>query len=232
MRPRLILFDIDQTLVHTSGAGMRSLRRALVDCLGLHLPDGFVEPGGKTDPAILREIVERLEVRLPSGLEAEEAAIWERYEHYLVAELEASREHCGLEPGAAELVQRLHDDPRVCLGLLTGNLERTARVKLRPFGLDSYFPVGGYGSDHVDRERLGPIALQRALLHYGCELHAEEAWVVGDTTRDIKAARALGARVLAVATGHQSVEELAAARPDAVRPTLEDTDEVARLILQ
>lgn len=228
--PRLILFDIDQTLVYTAGAGMRALTRAVLEVLDLDLSRVGVMPAGKTDPQILREAVEH--TGRPAPDPATEAAVWDSYARHLDEEMARTDPRREVKPGVRPLVETLHAMPGFCLGLLTGNLQRTARIKLEPFHLNAYFPVGGFGSDHADRGRLGAVAVERAQAHYGISFPPHRVWIVGDTDRDIGAARSLHpeARALAVATGHQSVEELRRFRPDAAVEDLSDTGAVLRIL--
>jgi phosphoglycolate phosphatase-like HAD superfamily hydrolase len=118
-------------------------------------------------------------------------------------------------PGALEAVHTLRGRHEVVLGIVTGNLPATAHLKLRAAGFDpAWFPVGAYGSEAVERDDLPPLALARAIAHAGRTIAPHEVWVVGDTVADIQCARALGARVVAVATGFSTREELIAAQPD------------------
>lgn len=224
---RLLLFDIDQTLIYTAGAGMRSLRRAVLDVTSVGTEDSGVQPDGKTDPMILEEMLRA------AGLPPEryEADIWRQYAQYLGDELAREDSRRAMKPGVPELLQELHRDARACLGLLTGNLEQTARIKLAAFDLNRYFPVGAYGSDCPDRCALGKVALERAREHWGTEFDAHTTWVIGDTSRDVQAARSVGARALAVATGRMTVEQLRETDADAVLPDLSDTAEVLRILL-
>ena len=124
-----------------------------------------------------------------------------------------------------DLVARLDEDPRFALSILTGNLEPMASVKLAAVGLHGHFRLrGAYGSDHEDRNELPAIAAERIAAQTGRAFTAEQFVIVGDTPRDVAAARAFGMRCVAVATGHFSLDELAAHRPDALLPDLCDLD--------
>lgn len=221
----LVLFDIDCTLMRTGGAGMAALSQALARVLQAAPEQSQVAPCGQTDPNIIRAMLQ--EAGLPSQRWGEvERQVLEIYPPLLRDELHSRRDQARLEAGVESLVQQLHLHPRVCLGVLTGNLETTARMKLDLFGLNDYFPVGAFGSDHANRNSLGHIALERARLHYACEF--SEVWFIGDTHHDILAARSCGARVLAVATGSYSRAHLEEFRPDYC---LEDLTEVEVLEL-
>lgn len=227
MNRRLLLFDIDQTLINTGGVGMRCLWRAVHEVVENPVEPVRVNPDGKTDPSILAEIVERTGHSL-DGLEDE---VWARYAQYLAEALTQEDERRGVKPGVPALLTALSVEPRACLGLLTGNLERTARIKLGAFELDHYFPIGAFGSDHADRRCLGPVALTRARDHFAVPFEPSEVWVIGDTVRDVEAAHAFGARALGVATGRVTLDELTATGAEAVLADLSNTEAVLDLLL-
>lgn len=224
MEPRLILFDIDQTLVFTAGAGMRCLARAFREVCGAGL-DGVV-PDGRTDPALVREGLHRADVPFRTW-PAREAEILERYVEYLEEDLAVHDPARHLKPGVGDLLEALEAASWARLGLLTGNLEVTGRMKLRALGIDRYFPVGGFASDCSDRCRLGSVALERARRHYGIPFEPSQVWVLGDTVHDVQAAHAMGARAMAVATGRYPVEHLLQSGPAAA---LEDLSDLPRTL--
>ncbi len=226
---RLILFDIDCTLIYCAGAGLECLGRATRELLGFDFEGSAIRPDGWTDPLILRELLMLNDICQTRWNELE-VQIWKRYAEHLETELKNPHPRRRVEKGVPELLARLAGDARFALGLLTGNLERTARLKLEPFGLNHYFPIGAYGSDHAERNELGRIAQQRARDHFGRDFSPEEIWVIGDTARDIACARALGARALAVATGGYSVEDLQQHSPDVVLSDLADVEDVIRVL--
>lgn len=229
-QPRLILFDIDCTLLRTGGSGMVALSQALAQVLGQPFQLSQVPPSGQTDPNILRAMFH--EVGLPMARWAEcERQIFELYPELLAVELQKKRPDSRLEPGVQALVNLLHEHPELHLGVLTGNLEVTARMKLDVFGLNPFFPIGAFGSDCADRNRLGPIALERARRHYGCDFQPAQTWFVGDTHHDIYAARACGARVIAVATGSYSRDSLLEFLPDHCLEHLMEAERVLELLL-
>ncbi|MBW3660795.1 MAG: haloacid dehalogenase-like hydrolase [Gemmatimonadetes bacterium] len=209
---RLVLFDIDGTLLSAGGAPRRAFRAALVeyfDTEGGAANDRFA---GKTDPQILYDLM------LAEGFDAAEvderaADFFTFYLTRLEAELEVETRH-RLHPGVEELVGSLAEDPRVVLGLVTGNIEAGARLKLERFGLWERFEVGAFGSDHRSRDRLPPIAVDRAEARTGRRFRGPEVVVVGDTPADIACARAAGAVAVAVATGVHPADDLAVHQPD------------------
>lgn len=215
---RLVLFDIDGTLLSAGGAPRRAFRRSLVEFFGTEGRAATDRFAGKTDPQILHDLMRA------EGFD--EAHIAERADDFfafyltrLEAELETETRH-RLYPGVAELVPALAADRRVTLGLVTGNIVPGARIKLSHFGLWEHFEIGAYGSDDRERNRLVPIAVARAAAATGRRFAEREVVVVGDTPADIACARAAGARAVAVATGVHSAAELAAHRPDALLESL------------
>lgn len=223
----MILFDIDGTLYRGNGIGMRALGEAFFRVTGKLMPDGLA-PAGRTDPMIVREGFRLLGIPGDDWM-AIEAELWQLYPALLEAENAKPDPIRGLLDGVTALLEEL-ENRRVHLGLLTGNLEVTARIKLDPFAINDFFPIGAYGSDCADRNRLGPIALERARRHFQADLHPHDTWFVGDTERDIMAARACGARVLAVATGGRSAPQLQEFDPDHLLPDLTDTEAVLDLL--
>jgi len=225
------LWDIDGTLLHGGSVAREVFAEAVASVTGRPADDSGVRMSGKTDPLIALEIMER------SGILEEEArSVLPKVLLALEEGLESSADRLRREghshDGVREVLESLSADPRVVQSVLTGNLKANARVKLASFGLDRYLDleVGAYGSDDQDRTRLIPVALRRVEERRGWRLDPADVWVVGDTPRDLEAARAAGARCLLVATGGYGFEELSALSPDAVLPSLEDTDSLLRTL--
>ncbi len=209
---KLILFDIDGTLVITHGAGREATRSAMTEVFGTFGALVGHQFGGKTDWLTLHEL-------LPdAGIAHEE--IERRMEAYNVAmgvHLDAIIAQYVVEacPGGLELVTALSQRSDVGIGIVTGNVSSTAPIKLRAAGFDpGMFPVGAYGHEAMERDHLPELALARAAAHYGYPFTPQEVIIVGDTLADIACARALGAVAVAVATGFERVEDLQAAEPD------------------
>jgi phosphoglycolate phosphatase len=229
---KLILFDIDGTILLTAGAGRRAIIAALGEEVGDATAFGQVRFDGKTDPQIVTEL---LEVAGHGGPHASGrvSAICRRYVELLAAELERHATRTTLMPGARPLLDRLGAQEEVILGLLTGNVAEGARLKLRSAGLDpSRFRVGAYGSDSAHRPDLPPIAARRAEPYFGRVPAGPEVVIVGDTPADISCGECIGARAVAVATGGYCVSELAACGPHAVFEDLSDTDRVIDAIFR
>ena len=218
VRPTLILFDVDGTLVDTAGAGRRALHAAFEAVHGL--PDvaartATVAFSGKTDPAIVAEMCVALAVT-PG-----EAATFERaYLEALAAEMARPDGRRRVLPGVRSLLEALAARPDVHLGLVTGNVEAGARAKLAPFGLNPFFPTGGFGSDHADRREVARMSAARVANRAGVSLEGSRVVVVGDTELDVDCARANGFRAVAVLTGWADEEALRLSGPDVVLPDL------------
>lgn len=194
---RLVLFDVDGTLVR-GGPAKDAFRVALVETFGTAGAIENHEFSGKTDPQIARELLTGAGLS-DSDVDRGFPDLWRRY----LAEMERLLPDRPLRllPGVTELLDALESRGDVALGLLTGNIAPGARLKLGSVGLADRFPVGGYGSDDEVRNRLPPVALQRAREHWGVSFAPEAVVVVGDTPRDVACGRAGGHRTVAVATG-------------------------------
>lgn len=213
----LYLFDIDGTLVDTGGAGMAALEETTCAIFGR--PGPPLDLAGATDLGIVFGIHRHFEVEAtPENIA--------RYLDFYQQRLDWNLAHGGFPgrviDGAGSLLEHLAPRENTTLGLLTGNTAGGAASKVRHFGLASYFAFGAYGCDHHDRNQLGPIALRRAAAHAGRDFHAGETWIIGDTPKDIACAKAIGARCLAVATGHFCAEALHAHGADRVVESLEE----------
>ena len=226
---KLVLFDIDGTILWSDGAGRRAMTEALTQVFGGAGPTDY-RYDGKTDPQIVRDLM-RAAGHADEDIDARMAHLTEYYLAALEAEL-AEGMHTHLFDGVAELLDALEARDDVVLGLLTGNLRAGAAIKLRSAGIDiERFKVGAFGSDHHHLPELPVIAQRRAREELGLNIQGSDIIVIGDTPADIECGRALGARAIAVATGRYSVEELAAHAPLAVFPNLADTETVLRVIL-
>jgi len=214
---RFILFDIDHTLIYSGGAGIVALNRTLHDLSGI--ANGFdgITCAGKTDVQILKEAMNK------HGLGAADGAVQQfmrRYVSHLSAAMDEISGH--VKPGVMELLEALSRANGYWLGLLTGNIEDGARIKLGRFGLNDYFSVGAYGSDSEDRNLLLPIAVQRLSEAHRVKLAYADCVVIGDTPLDVTCAKIHGALSLAVATGPYSMEALNQAGAALVLPDLSD----------
>lgn len=223
---KLILFDIDGTLLWTDGAGRRAIERALVDEAGTAGPITTYRFDGKTDPQIVRELLS-LAGHNGAGDQRLIEAVCRRYVDHLRTELERPTQATRLMDGVADLLAAL-DTPghrkTALVGLLTGNVAAGAALKLRSAGLDpARFRVGAYGSDSAHRADLPAVAAGRAAALTGGRFAGADVIIVGDTPDDVACARPFGACSVAVATGAYDTTALRAAGADHVFATLVDT---------
>ena len=218
-RPTVLLFDVDGTLLVTGGAGRRAMRRAFGEVVG-H-PDALegIHLGGMTDRLILRH---GLEVAGRTFEEAVIRALLDRYLSHLEEELPRS-EGYRVIPGVAGALDFVETLELTAIGLGTGNVERGARAKLRRGGLDERFAFGGFGCDAEDRTELLRRGAERGAEWLGVPLEEARLVIVGDTPRDVAAAEALGAEILAVATGAFDAASLREAGAERVYRRLDDS---------
>jgi phosphoglycolate phosphatase-like HAD superfamily hydrolase len=217
---RLVLFDIDGTLIRTGGAGEQAFSR--VAATEFRTPNGTARLSfaGRTDPAIVRDFFTQHRIAAsPENFQR----FFERYVFWLDHLL--TQLGGRVLPGVREAIGALRAMPRPPrLGLLTGNIRLGAEIKLRHFGLWNSFELGGFGDDHEDRSQIARIARERGVRLLGRELPGEEILVVGDTPLDIACARAIEARTLAVSTGIFSLDQLRAHQPTWAVESLEQVD--------
>ncbi|HEY4306442.1 MAG TPA: HAD hydrolase-like protein [Gemmatimonadaceae bacterium] len=219
---KLVLFDIDGTILLSGGAGKRAMDRALVEVFGSSGPDNH-SFGGKTDPQIVRELM-RIDGHEDPHIDGRMSELLDRYLAYLNREIDADRSRVVTMPGIHELLDALELRDDVILGLLTGNLIAGAKTKLNAANIDfDRFKVGAFGSDHETRGELPAVAQRRAREELGVDVHGGDVVVIGDTPADIDCGRSIGARAIAVATGHFSVDDLRAHQPAVVFEDLSDT---------
>jgi phosphoglycolate phosphatase len=208
---KLLLFDIDGTLLHSGGAGKVAMERAFEQVYGK--ADAFqgVQLMGRTDPSILKEVLER------QGLvwsDEETEKFREYYFWFLEEELGKPRQGKTLCPGILPLLSALQDRRDLELGILTGNWRYGGQLKLRHFGLDGFFNIGAFADDSMRREDLVPIAIERYFKTGGIRPEKGDVFVIGDTPLDILCARPHGVKSVAVATGVHTLEQLKAEHPD------------------
>lgn len=231
MSDRLVLFDIDCTLVDAHGAGGRAILRSLKHIYGVEGELGDYSFHGRTDPGIIRDLAE-LWGAGERGEAEERAAVQECIAHYVeLLRDEIAAGEVETLPGIRELVTALAADRRALVGLLTGNVEEGARLKLEPTGLLSLFKVGAYGSDSALRAELPAVAVARAESLTGRRYHGKDVVVIGDTPADVECGASLGVTAVAVATGRHGVDELAACRPDHVFADFSDWRVAYRAIM-
>jgi phosphoglycolate phosphatase len=217
LKPVLVLFDVDETLVHTGGSGARSWRVAFEKLYGVRADIGEHSSAGETDPQVARATFQGVLGRDPA--EDELGRLYAQYLLHLAEDIWVSEQYRVL-PGVEQILTRLVETG-VMLGLVSGAMEGAARTKLMPANLNRFFIFGAYGSDSPDRTELTRLAIDRATRLHD-QLTPAQVYVVGDTPHDIEAAKAAGAVPVGVATGHYSTDELAVAGGSHVLGSLQD----------
>ncbi|NTU93903.1 MAG: HAD family hydrolase [Chlorobiaceae bacterium] len=228
MDRRLVLFDIDGTLLKVGSVNRRVLGDALIEVYGTEGSTGRHDFSGKMDGAIIYEVLEN------AGMDRREIA--ERFDRARETYITLFRERTTpaditLLDGVRQLLDELSNLPEVHLGLLTGNFENSGRHKLKLPGIDHYFPFGAFADDALLRTELPAIALERASRMTGKNFSPSETVIIGDTEHDIRCARVLDARSIAVATGNFSMDELSAHAPDVLFENFTATGDVVTEIL-
>ena len=221
---RLVLFDIDGTLISARGVGRRAIAHALREVYGTQGSLDTYDARGKTDPRIVTDVLKTTglgDQAIQAGLEA----CFATYSRELEALIGAG-ECVQILPGMDTVVRVLDAREDTVVGLLTGNIVKGAELKLRPTGLWPYFHVAAFGSDHIDRGQLPAVAQGRLRERLGHELPFDRVTIIGDTPHDIDCARACGAVAVAVATGLYPREELVAHAPDLLFDDFADVDAV------
>jgi phosphoglycolate phosphatase-like HAD superfamily hydrolase len=219
IKKRLLLWDIDGTLISTGAAGHRAIELAATQQFGGDLEG--VEIAGRTDSGIAHQILKKFGKPIT---DESVRSLLDLYLELLARELPRSQGR--VLPGVLELLKRAQDRPDTTLGLLTGNLRRGAQLKLEHYQLWHYFAFGAFADDHHDRNELGAFALARAQESNGEKFLPPQVDVIGDTGHDIACGKAFGARTIAVATGSWSPEQLAEYAPDFLFHDLANIDEV------
>ena len=223
------LFDIDSTLLHTRGAGRAAFAETFRAEFGIERVEGRISFVGRSDRAIVREVLAQ------HGIE-DDPGIWQRFLQGYLARLEGTltARKGGLLPGVLPLLHAIRERSDIALGIVTGNVAAGARRKLEHYGIDSFFDFGGYGDDHVDRAGIAADALDAAdaflrTTHRRPAVSVRTT-VIGDTPEDVRCARAIGAKAIAVASGDSSLAELTAETPDRAFVDLTDRDAVLAII--
>ena len=232
--PTIYLFDIDGTLVSTGGVGRRALEAAFAQRYGQPGNFGFGFDG-MTDRAIVALALQELRPAVAGGdYESEIDSLLDLYTVALAAETQSSAHSFVVHDGAPDVLDALEPVRQrraAVVGLGTGNIRRGAEIKLGAVGLYERFAFGGFGCDHHDRARLLAVGAARGAALLGRDLANCNVLVVGDTPKDVAAARAIGAACLAVATGRYSQAELRASGADYTAPTLA-SPEALRVLLR
>lgn len=227
---RVVLFDIDGTLLRSGGVGRIAMEQALTSVFGSPGKSEY-HYDGKTDKQIVRDLMRR-EGFSDLEIDAQMPLLLEEYVSELTRELTSGNRNVLLLDGVRELLDALDRKEKVVVGLLTGNILEGARAKLTAAGIDpARFRVNAFGSDHELRPELPAVAQRRASELLGIDIQGNRLVVIGDTPADIQCGESIGARAIGVASGRYSVEQLAAYQPYAVFESLVDTDAVLGSIM-
>ncbi len=219
------LFDIDGTLITSGGAGQAAMAAAMAESFGTEPDASAVAFAGRTDRSIVSDLFRHHGVKeTPSNL----ASFFAAYLRQLNTTLECR--DGGVLPGVQIWLDQLASRDSTHIGLLTGNLQHGARRKLKHYQLWHYFGFGGFGDDHLDRDDVAREALTAAERHTDQSIDVSQVWVVGDTPSDIKCARAIGANVVAVATGKHTRSQLRESGPDVLLDDLSDATSLEPLL--
>lgn len=223
----LAFFDIDNTLIHSSRGHVEALLLSMAEVYDLEVRIDVINHHGMTDQEIIARILEAYGIDqavIKSGLKTCMATMCRRYSTIVKSE------NINIMDGAFNLIVKLEQNG-IDLGLVTGNLEAIARHKLKKIGLDQFFKIGGFGSDHIKRGELVKIAIQRAEERFGCDYNGM-VFHFGDAPQDMQAARRGGAVPIGVATGVYTSEQLTAAGAEIVLPDLGNADDILRILLK
>jgi len=226
---KLVCFDIDGTLIHTSGAGRRAIHRALIEELGTAGPIDEFRFDGRTDGEIVIRLAEAAGIAADDAMVARVIA---RYVTHLEGELAAPSHATRVYPGVRDVLDALEPRDDVIVGLLTGNVVDGAHLKLRSAGIDpARFRVGAFGTDSHVRAELPAVAQQRVGALLGRAIDGRDIVIIGDTPADVQCGRGIGARGIGVGTAAYTVDELMTAGAHAAFGDLSDTDAVVEAIL-
>lgn len=229
MAKKLILFDVDGTLVLTGGVAVGLMTEAISEVAALPVSWSLSDFVGNTDQNIIHTLLHRNGIG-EAGVPEMAESILKKYLDRLQVELPKAGVIQVL-PGVQKLLQTLKQDHRFFLGLLTGNMLAATQIKLSVDQLFSFFPIGAFGDDALKREQLPPFAIQRAEKYYGHFFEKNDIWIIGDSVNDIRCAHSNHLSCLAVASGHTPRSELEAFHPTALVDDLSDTNQIVKTLL-
>ena len=223
-RQKLLLFDIDGTILSTKGAPRTAMKRVLERRFNHFNFDDSYNYSGRTDWQIVDHLLDQGKINYPRNYESL-SMIFMDFAHELEKEI-----NNGLTPhvynGVSNLIRTLHDNSECNLGLLTGNITEGARIKLQAVKLFDYFPIGAFGDDAKNRNDLAEVAINRAQEYHDMAINKNDTWIIGDSIYDVRCAKANNLHCLAVCTGFTSRMELEKENPEFIVDNFEDTDQI------
>lgn len=224
---KLLLFDVDLTLIDTGGAGSRAMKQTFEQLFDVRNGLQNISFMGRTDRAIFKEAMQNHDL---FWREESENKFKQNYFQKLKAEIKKSNSKKRILPGVPALLNMLSDEDDVTLALLTGNWVKGAEIKLQHFNLFHFFEFGAFGDDSEFREELPQFAAERFTKITGNAISPDNVFIIGDTPLDVACARPFGAKSIAVATGFSSIEQLEAAKPDFLLKDLSDSEKFLNMI--
>jgi len=224
---KVLLFDIDGTLVLSGGAGMRAMNQAFEELYGVPSVLDGISLSGRTDSLIIQDAFDKAEIDMR---DADLEHYKKRYFELIPAEMQMDGTSKRMMPGIEQIIPELAAREHITLGLLTGNWETSGRVKIDYFGLDQYFAFGAFADDSSHRPDLVPIAMQRYTAHTGRSVEPKDVYVIGDTPHDVTCAKPSGAVSVAVAAASHSMETLKTYEPDFLFADLSDIEKVLEVL--
>lgn len=226
--PKLLLFDIDGTLLNSGGAGKRAMNQAFEVIWGIRDALEGVDLAGRTDEEIFRNALKKYHPELNSEVLAN---FKKQYFALLPDEINYRSPDKFLYPGVPELLSTIRQHPSLVCGLLTGNWQHSARIKLSALGIQDFFALGAYADDSADRNELVPFALARMEQSHGYRLDPQSVYVIGDTPFDVACAQRHHAVAVAVASSSYSMEQLRMTGPEFLLENLANTNQVMSIFL-
>lgn len=224
---KLLLFDIDLTLIRTGGAGRKAMNKAFVDIF--NVADGMdgVDFAGRTDRAIFKDALEKTQMSWTLDLEQR---FKKQYLELLSLELSFKNNRKSVLPGIKEILNRVATDSQFVVALLTGNWQEGAKIKLEHFGLYDFFQFGAFADDSEFRNDLPAVAVRRFEEKTGRSISRQRVYVIGDTPLDVACAQSFGAKSIAVATGFSSLKELRHSKPDYLFMNFQDSEHILQVL--
>jgi phosphoglycolate phosphatase len=229
MKKKLLLFDIDGTLILTGGVAARLMAVSVSEIAGIPVSWTMSDFVGNTDRNIVMTLLNRCGIAA-SSMNEMTGCVMESYLNKLKIEI-VKDGVVTILPGVTQFLHTISTDSRFALGLLTGNVREGARLKLSVQRLYDYFPAGAFGDDAVNREDLPPIAIRRAEKHFGQFFERQNIWIIGDSVHDIRCAHANRLRSLAVASGHTPEQDLLKYKPSGLLRDLKDFGKIMDILL-